>query len=77
MSYIAKLKEIEKRKNFNNCLESELTKPPKDAYVSFVSSNSKESGKKFDEMPEPPKISGLPSVSFVSSVSEDNKKIFI
>jgi len=70
--YLARLKEIENRKNFHSSPESELTKPPKGASVSFVSSNSRDSGKKFDDSPVSPKISGLPSVS---SVSGENKKI--
>lgn len=73
--YLSRLKQIENEKNFHNSTESELTKPPKGASVSFVSSNSRESEKKFNDSPSPPKESGLPSVSFVSSVSEENKKI--
>ena len=73
--YLARLKEIENRKNFHSSPESELTKPPKGGFVSFVSSNSRDSGKKFDDSPVSPKISGLPSVTSVSSVSEENKKI--
>ena len=76
--YLARLKEIENRKNFHSSPESELTKPPKDTYVSFVSSDIGESKKNFNDPAEPPKISGLTSVSsvsFVSSISEENKKM--
>lgn len=72
--YLSRLKQIENKKNFHNSPESELTKPPKGASVSFVSSNSRKSEKKFNDPPESSKESGLPSVSFVSSVSEENKK---
>lgn len=72
--YLSRLKQIENEKNFHNSPESELTKPPKGASVSFVSSNSRKSEKKFNDPPESSKESGLPSVSFVSSVSEENKK---
>jgi hypothetical protein len=72
--YLSRLKQIENEKNFHNSPESELTKPPKGASVSFVSSNSRKSEKKFNDPPESAKESGLPSVSFVSSVSEENKK---
>lgn len=76
--YLARLKEVENEKNFNNYPGMELTKPPKDTYVSFVSSDIGESKKNFNDPAEPPKISGLTSVSsvsFVSSISEENKKI--
>lgn len=43
--YLARLKEVEKRKNFHNSPESELTKPPKGASVSFVSSVPEENKK--------------------------------
>lgn len=72
--YLSRLKQIENEKNFHNSPESELTKPPKGASVSFVSSNSRKSEKKFNDPPDSSKESGLPSVSFVSSISEENKK---
>ncbi|SDX18196.1 hypothetical protein [Nitrosomonas oligotropha] len=72
--YLSRLKQIENEKNFHNSPESELTKPPKDASVSFVSSNSRKSEKKFNDPPDSSKESGLPSVSFASSISEENKK---
>ena len=72
--YLARLKEVEKRKNFHNSPESELTKLTEAPFGGFVSSSSKESEKKFNDSSELPKISGLPSVSFVSSISEENKK---
>ena len=37
MSYLARLKKIETEKNFDNSHVNELTKPPKDTSVSFVS----------------------------------------
>ncbi|PTQ78380.1 hypothetical protein C8R26_103142 [Nitrosomonas oligotropha] len=46
--YLARLKEVEKRKNFHNSPESELTKPPKGASVSFVSSVPEENKKNSD-----------------------------
>ncbi|QOJ20721.1 MAG: hypothetical protein HRU77_08450 [Gammaproteobacteria bacterium] len=72
--YLSRLKQIENEKNFHNSPESELTKPPKGASVSFVSSNSRKSEKKFNDPPDSSKESGLLSVSFVSSISEENKK---
>lgn len=72
--YLSRLKQIENEKNFHNSPESELTKPPKGASVSFVSSNSRGNEKKFNDPPDSSKESGLSSVSFVSSVSEENKK---
>ncbi|MBX9916795.1 MAG: hypothetical protein E6Q59_01380 [Nitrosomonas sp.] len=73
--YLARLKEVENEKNFNNYPGMELTKPPKDTYVSFVSSDIGESEKNFNDQSENSEELGLPSVSFVSSVSEENKKI--
>ena len=43
--YLARLKEVESGKNFLNSPGRELTKPPKDTYVSFVSSVSEENKK--------------------------------
>ena len=43
--YLSRLKQIENEKNFHNSPESELTKPPKGASVSFVSSVSEENKK--------------------------------
>ena len=43
--YLARLKEVESGKNFLNSRGRELTKPPKDTYVSFVSSVSEENKK--------------------------------
>ena len=37
MSYLARLKKIETEKNFDNSHVNELTEPPKDTSVSFVS----------------------------------------
>lgn len=72
--YLARLKEVESEKNFHNSPGMELTKPPKDTYVSFVSSDIGESEKNFSDQSENSEELGLPSVSFVSSVSEENKK---
>jgi hypothetical protein len=44
-NYLFRLKQIENEKNFHDSHESELTKPPKDASVSFVSSISEENKK--------------------------------
>ncbi|PTQ64126.1 hypothetical protein C8R26_1681 [Nitrosomonas oligotropha] len=46
--YLSRLKQIENEKNFHNSPESELTKPPKGASVSFVSSVSEENKKNSD-----------------------------
>ena len=73
--YLMRLKEVESKKNFHNPLGIELTKPPKALSVSFVSPNLRESEKNFNDPAENPEELGLPSVSFVSSVSEENKKI--
>lgn len=50
--YLSRLKQIENEKNFHNSPESELTKPPKGASVSFVSSNSRGNEKKFNDPPD-------------------------
>ncbi|MBL8501745.1 MAG: hypothetical protein JNL77_14370 [Nitrosomonas sp.] len=73
--YLARLKEVENEKNFNNYPGMELTKPPKDTYVSFVSSDIGESKKNFNDPSGNSEELGLPSVSSVSSFSEENKKI--
>lgn len=51
-SYLSRLKQIENEKNSHNSTESELTKPPKGASVSYVSSVSEEN-KKITDLQSP------------------------
>ena len=41
MSYLAKLKQLEREENFNNTPPEELPKPPKAHFVSFGSTNTR------------------------------------
>jgi len=51
-NYLSRLKKIENEKNFHDSYENELTKPPKGASVSFVSSISEEN-KKISDVQSP------------------------